>query len=147
MDELLGAPLGSLRALATAHHGRAKVEDALAEACGLGLEHLPLSRRLEALAAGEWQRLQLASCLSSGLTGILYILEGLGSQLSGEMLDAVAARRGRRLLLGVRVLHESARSKDSCYRCRRNACQAHGNNPCQAGPVLRAKVTAHTKPT
>ncbi len=94
MDELLDAPLGSLRELAAAHHGRAKVEDALAEACGLGLEHLPLSRRLESLAAGEWQRLQLASCLSSGLTGILYILEGLGSPL-----DAVAAGL-RRLVAG-----------------------------------------------
>ena len=90
MDELLDAPLGSLRELAAAHHGRAKVD----EACGLGLEHLPLSRRLESLAAGEWQRLQLASCLSSGLTGILYILEGLGSQL-----DAVAAGL-RRLVAG-----------------------------------------------
>ena len=90
MDELLDAPLGSLRELAAAHHGRAKVD----EACGLGLEHLPLSRRLESLAAGEWQRLQLASCLSSGLTGILYILEGLGSPL-----DAVAAGL-RRLVAG-----------------------------------------------
>ena len=98
MDELLDAPLGSLRGLATGH-GRAKVEAALAEACGLGLEHLPLSRRLESLAAGEWQRLQLAACLSSGLTGILYILEGLGSQLSGEMLGAVTAGL-RRLVAG-----------------------------------------------
>ncbi|MCY3787149.1 MAG: hypothetical protein OXH63_00015, partial [Gemmatimonadetes bacterium] len=103
MGELMDAPLSSLRDwLATAGqegHGRAKVEAALAEACGLALGHLPLSRRLESLAAGEWQRLQLASCLSSGLTGILYILEGLGSQLSGEMLNAVAAGL-RRLVAG-----------------------------------------------
>ena len=103
MDELMDAPLGSLRDwLAAANqkgHRHAKVEASLAEACGLRLEHLPLSRRLDSLATGEWQRLQLASCLSSGLTGILYILEGLGSQLSGEMLDAVAAGL-RRLVAG-----------------------------------------------
>ena len=95
MDELMDAPFGSLRGwLAEAGqkgHGHAKVEAALAEVCSLELDHLPLSRRLESLADGEWQRLQLASCLSSGLTGILYILEGLGSQLSGGMLDAAAA--------------------------------------------------------
>ena len=90
MDELTDAPLGSLREWLVADSQYAKVEAALAEACSLELGHLPLSRRLESLAAGEWQRLQLAACLSSGLTGILYILEGLGSQLSGEMLDAAA---------------------------------------------------------
>ena len=99
MGELMDAPLGSLRDWLDATQGHAKVETALAEACGLGLGHLPLRRRLELLAAGEWQRLQLASCLSSGLTGIFYILEGLGSQLSGEMLDAVAAGM-RRLVAG-----------------------------------------------
>ena len=99
MNEMMDAPLGSLRDWLDETQGHAKVEAALAEACGLALGHLPLSRRLESLAAGEWQRLQLASCLSSGLTGILYILEGLGNQLSGEMLDAVAAGL-RRLVAG-----------------------------------------------
>ena len=99
MDELMAAPLGSLRDWLEIGQGHAKVESALAEASGLGLGHLPLSRQLESLAAGEWQRLQLASCLSGGLTGILYILEGLGSQLSGGMLDAVAAGL-RRLVAG-----------------------------------------------
>ena len=99
MDELMDAPLGSLRDWLEIGQGHAKVESALAEASSLGLGHLPLSRQLESLAAGEWQRLQLASCLSSGLTGILYILEGLGSQLSGGMLDAVAAGL-RRLVAG-----------------------------------------------
>ena len=97
MDELTDAPLGSLREWLVADSQYAKVEAALAEACSLELGHLPLSRRLESLAAGEWQRLQLAACLSSGLTGILYILEGLGSQLSGEMLDA--AKMGLRRLV------------------------------------------------
>ena len=99
MDEWLAAPLGSLREWLAADSQYAKVEAALAEACGLELGHLPLSRRLESLATGEWQRLQLAGCLSSGLTGILYILEGLGSQLSGGMLDEVAAGL-RRLVAG-----------------------------------------------
>ena len=99
MDELMDAPLGSLRDWLEIGQGHAKVESALAEASGLGLGHLPLSRQLESLAAGEWQRLQLASCLSGGLTGILYILEGLGSQLSGGTLDAVAAGL-RRLVAG-----------------------------------------------
>ena len=101
MAELMDAPLGLLRDwLAKGKgHGYAKVEAALAEASGLGLGCVPLSRRLEVLATGEWQRLQLASCLSSGLTGILYILEGLGSPLSGRMLDVVAASL-RRLVAG-----------------------------------------------
>ncbi len=99
MNELMDAPLGSLRDWLDAAQGYAKVEPALAEVCGLGLGHLPLGRRLESLGAGEWQRLQLASCLSSGLTGILYILEGLGSQLAGEMLAVVAAGL-RRLVAG-----------------------------------------------
>ena len=99
MDELMAAPLGSLREWLAADSQYAKVEAALAEACGLELGHLPLSRRLESLAAGEWQRLQLASCLGSGLTGILYILEGLGSQLAGGMLDAVSVGL-RRLVAG-----------------------------------------------
>ena len=99
MDELMDAPLGLVRNWLDETQGHAKVEAALAEACGLALGHLPLSRRLESLAAGEWQRLQLGSCLSSGLTGIFYILEGLGNQLSGEMLDVVAAGL-RRLVAG-----------------------------------------------
>ena len=100
MDELMDAPLGSLRDWLEIGQGHAKVESALAEASGLGLGHLPLSRQLESLAAGEWQRLQLASCLSSGLTGILYVLEGLGSQLSGGMLDAVAVGLRRLVAAG-----------------------------------------------
>ena len=100
MDELMDAPLGSLRDWLEIGQGHAKVESALAEASGLGLGHLPLSRQLESLATGEWQRLQLASCLSSGLTGILYILEGLGSQLSGGMLDAVAVGLRRLVAAG-----------------------------------------------
>ena len=92
MAELMDAPLSRLRDwLAPAGqqgHGYAKTEAALAEASGLGLGSLALSRRLESLATGEWQRLQLAACLSSGLTGILYVFEGLGR---GGMLDAVAA--------------------------------------------------------
>ena len=100
MDELMDAPLGSLRDWLEIGQGHAKVESALAEASGLGLGHLPLSRQLESLATGEWQCLQLASCLSSGLTGILYILEGLGSQLSGGMLDAVAVGLRRLVAAG-----------------------------------------------
>ena len=99
MDELMDAPLGSLSDWLEIGQGHAKVESALAEASGLGLGYLPLSRQLESLATGEWQRLQLVSCLSSGLTGILYVLEDLGSQLSGGMLDAVAADL-RRLVAG-----------------------------------------------
>ena len=91
LAELMDAPLGRLRDELAAAGGYAKIEAALAEASGLGLGGLPLSRRLESLATGEWQRLQLAACLSSGLTGILYILEGLGRSLCGGMLDAVAA--------------------------------------------------------
>ena len=99
LAELMDAPLGRLHDELAAAGGYAKIEAALAEASGLGLGGLSLSRRLESLAAGEWQRLQLAACLSSGLTGILYILEGLGSSLCGGMLAAVAASL-RRLVAG-----------------------------------------------
>ncbi|MFA6109927.1 MAG: hypothetical protein WDA75_14265 [Candidatus Latescibacterota bacterium] len=45
----------------------------------LGLGYLTLGTQVGQLATGERQRLLLASCLSSGLVGLLYVFDGLGS--------------------------------------------------------------------
>lgn len=64
----------------------------LAEAHSLGLGGLGLAQRVDQLSTGQQQRLQLASCLSLGLAGVLYVFEtptlGLhprqvGSQVQG----------------------------------------------------------------
>jgi len=53
----------------------------LEEARSLGLEYLVLDQPVGNLSTGERQRLVLAGCLSSGLVGILYVFEGLGTGL------------------------------------------------------------------
>ena len=69
-----------------------KIVSVLAEACRLRLDELPMNRRLEALSGGEWQRLQLAACTTSGLMGILYIFDGIGAQVESDLLPAVIDR-------------------------------------------------------
>ena len=56
----------------------------LEEVCSLGLGYLELSRNTEQLSTGEWQRLLLASCLSSRLVGILYIFAAPTAGLHGR---------------------------------------------------------------
>ncbi len=83
----------------------AQIEAILAEICGVNLGGIALNRSLDSLGAGEWQRLQLVACLSSGLMGILYIFDGLGSQLdTGVLLKVIEglkrlAERGNTVLL------------------------------------------------
>ncbi|OQA16634.1 MAG: UvrABC system protein A [bacterium ADurb.Bin363] len=43
--------------------------------CNVGLEYLTLDRLTKTLSAGEYQRINLAACLGSSLTGTLYVLD------------------------------------------------------------------------
>ena len=71
---------------------QSRIVTVLTEAGDLGLDHLPLNRRLDALANGEWQRLQLVACITSGLTGILYIFDSFGNQVGLDYLPKVMDR-------------------------------------------------------
>ncbi len=62
----------------------------LAEAQALGLGHLPLGRLVDQLSTGEQQALQLAWCLSLGLTGILYLFEAPSRGLDAPGQAALA---------------------------------------------------------
>ncbi len=55
----------------------------------LGLGALALSRGLDALAAGERQRLRLAAQLGAELSGVLYVLDEPAAGLHPEQVDAV----------------------------------------------------------
>ncbi|MBN64245.1 MAG: hypothetical protein CME20_23030 [Gemmatimonadetes bacterium] len=108
--ELRHQPLADLQSFAIHKLGAGvageKLRDNLAEAMRLGVGGLGLDRPLDSLSAGEWQRLQLAAALCSGLTGILYICEGLGlaldrqrAQAMGDGIARLAARGNTVLLL------------------------------------------------
>ncbi|MFH0854682.1 MAG: excinuclease ABC subunit UvrA [bacterium] len=47
----------------------------LTNLCNAGVEYLTLSRNVTTLAGGEFQRIKLATQISSSLTGIIYILD------------------------------------------------------------------------
>ena len=83
---------------------RAKINAILLEAGNLQLDHLALNRRVETLSGGEWLRLQLAACLTSGLMGILYIFEEMGGQVGTDLLPAVVGRLRHLVQLGNTVL-------------------------------------------
>ncbi len=51
------------------------LEERTANLIEVGLDYLTLNRTLPSLSGGESQRLKLAAALSSGLTGVLYILD------------------------------------------------------------------------
>lgn len=63
----------------------------------VGLGYLTLDRTAYTLAAGEAQRIRLASQIGSGLVGVLYILDepsiGLHARDNGRLLDALAHLR------------------------------------------------------
>ena len=69
----------------------------LEEGCSLGLEHIALSRSTGQLSTGEWQRLLLANCLSSRMTGILYIFSAPTAGLHGR--DILPCIQGLRQLV------------------------------------------------
>jgi excinuclease ABC subunit A len=91
LAELEAMPLAGLRDFVEHVEVGESFAETLEEACAVGLGRLSLGRSLDSLSGGEWQRLQLVSCISGGLTGILYIFDGLGSQLHPEILPQVVA--------------------------------------------------------
>lgn len=58
-----------------AHQIIEEVSSRLANLCNAGVEYLTLSRSVNTLAGGEFQRIKLATQISSSLTGIIYILD------------------------------------------------------------------------
>lgn len=83
VTELEGLPLAEvaagLRDLDDPEGVAKAVCEPLELAARLGLGYLSLSAQVGQLASGERQRLLLAGCLSSGLVGLLYVLDGPGS--------------------------------------------------------------------
>ncbi|MEE2657891.1 MAG: excinuclease ABC subunit UvrA [Candidatus Latescibacterota bacterium] len=63
----------------------------------LGLGYLSLDRRADTLSTGEFQRLNLAAALGSGLTGVMYVLDepsiGLHPRDSGRLVHALQTLR------------------------------------------------------
>ena len=68
----------------------------------LGLGYLPLGRRADSLSSGEFQRLRLASALSSGMSQMLYVLD--------EPSAGLHARDAEQLLAALRRLCEVGNS-------------------------------------
>lgn len=83
----------------------------------VGLEYLSLNRRCETLSAGELQRVRLAACLGSELTGVCYILDeptaGLHSNDTARLLKSLfRLRDGGNTVLIVEHDLEVIRSAD-----------------------------------
>ncbi len=72
---------------------RDQVAPGLALLQELGLGYLPLGRRADSLSSGEFQRLRLASALSSGMSQMLYVLDepsaGLHARDAEQLLVAL----------------------------------------------------------
>jgi excinuclease ABC subunit A len=87
-----------------------EITSRLAFLVNVGLEYLTLSRTAATLSGGESQRIQLASQIGSGLTGVLYVLDeptiGLHPRDNRRLIDAL---RGLRDLGNTLVLVEHDR--------------------------------------
>jgi excinuclease ABC subunit A len=63
----------------------------------VGLEYLTLQRTAATLSGGEWQRIQLASQIGTGLTGVLYVLDeptiGLHPRDNARLISALRRLR------------------------------------------------------
>lgn len=63
----------------------------------VGLDYLSLHRKAGTLSGGEAQRIQLASQIGTGLTGVLYVLDeptiGLHPRDNGRLIQAIARLR------------------------------------------------------
>ncbi len=77
----------------------------------VGLGYISLDRRSETLSGGEAQRIQLATQIGSGLTGVLYVLDeptiGLHQRDNAQLIDTLKSLRdiGNTLLV---VEHDEA---------------------------------------
>lgn len=90
LRELPEKQVGQLLELLSTVEGSEALCRPLAEAQALGLGHLPLGRPVGQLSTGEQQALQLAWCLSLGLTGILYLFESPSRGLDTQGQAALA---------------------------------------------------------
>ena len=103
IDQLIGW-LDSLyatlsdEALEIAEEAPKEVEQRLQFLLSVGLSYLTLSRSAPTLSSGEGQRIRLATQLSSGLIGVLYVLD--------EPSIGLHARDQQRLLDALRRLHD-----------------------------------------
>ena len=75
----------------------AEIRSRLECLCSLGLDYLDLSREVHTLSGGEFQRVQLATHVGSGLVGVLYILDeptlGLHPRDTGRLLELLSRLR------------------------------------------------------
>ena len=92
-DDLENMPSKALSAFLAVHAGADPLSPSLSAPLSsmdrLGLGHLELGRGLQAVSRGEYQRLLLIRCVSSGLVGLLYVFEELEAALAGTAAGAV----------------------------------------------------------
>ncbi|MGH9489027.1 MAG: excinuclease ABC subunit UvrA, partial [Terriglobales bacterium] len=93
---IAGLQLGS-EAAAIAAPVRAEITRRLGYLLKVGLDYLTLDRLAATLSGGESQRIQLASCLGSGLVGSLYVLDepsiGLHSRDTQRLIGILSELR------------------------------------------------------
>jgi excinuclease ABC subunit A len=74
-----------------------EIENRLKFLTNVGLDYLSLSRSAETLSGGEAQRIQLASQIGSGLTGVMYVLDepsiGLHQRDNDRLLETLKRLR------------------------------------------------------
>jgi excinuclease ABC subunit A len=70
-----------------------EIDSRLEYLCDVGLGYLTLFRNAETLSGGELQRVKLASCIGSGLTGVCYVLDepsvGLHPKDTEKLIDSL----------------------------------------------------------
>ncbi|OWK25083.1 hypothetical protein AJ87_14300 [Rhizobium yanglingense] len=69
-----------------------EIRDRLRFLNDVGLEYLSLSRNSGTLSGGESQRIRLASQIGSGLTGVLYVLDGRRSACTNATMRGCSTR-------------------------------------------------------
>ena len=83
--------------LSAARHLLPEIDSRLRYLSEVGLDYLTLNRSSDSLSSGEIQRVRLASCLGSELTGVCYILDeptaGLHSQDTQRLLNSLTRLR------------------------------------------------------
>ncbi len=119
--QLKGETVGFLREMLEDRHTSANGAEALRETLdilsALGLDHLPLTRRIQELSHSEDQRLRLALCLAANMAGIVYLFRGLISCVEASLRNAI--------IRGVETLVEQGNTVllvDSSYEAQRLAC-------------------------
>ena len=123
-----------------------EINSRLAFLNNVGLGYISLDRRSETLSGGEAQRIQLATQIGSGLTGVLYVLDeptiGLHQRDNAQLIDTLKSLRdiGNTLIV---VEHDEAviRSADHVIDLGPGAGLAGGHIVAQGSPaeIIRNK--------